>query len=66
MLADIRAKVGEGLGEVALLGVLRRIFHESYKQPVNAKEKEMLLEVAQDMFPKLYTTVGACRLYLRF
>ena len=66
MLGDIRAKVGEGMGEVALLGVLRRIFHDSYKQPVNAKEKEMLLEIGQDVFPKMYVSVGVCRLFLRF
>lgn len=36
------------------------------EKAVNAKEKEVLLEITQDVYPPRYRNSGLCKVYMRF
>lgn len=48
------------------MGVLKRVIWSSMKKAVNAKEKEVALDIIQDTFHRNFKSIGVCRIYVRF
>lgn len=66
VVQEIRTKINENLNNFTVMGVLKRVIWSSMKKAVNAKEKEVALDIIQDSFHRNFKSIGACRIYVRF
>ena len=63
---DVRSKILENINDMSIMGILFKINHQSYKSKINQKQKEVQLTIIQDVCAQEYTTVGICKIYVRF
>jgi hypothetical protein len=63
---EVKNKINENINTYPIMGRLRKIHRESYEKSVNAKEKEVILDIVQDIYPCEFTSLGLCRIYVRF
>jgi hypothetical protein len=66
VIQEIKSKISENVNNLTILGVLKKINQEALSKAVNAKEKEAVLDIIQDVYPNGYKQVGICRIYVRY